>query len=90
MAITPSSISRQSAGSNTLIIATFATDAVDDGETWTSNIPSVITQWFNSTDSPTQGKEKVDVTLTTAATGKFTFNTGENDRAGNLYVLAKI
>ena len=90
MAITPSSITRNSAGSNTLIMATFDDGDVDDGETWTSNIPSVVGFWFNRNDSPTQGKEGVDVTLTTATTGVFTFNVGEDNAGGILHVLAKI
>jgi len=91
MAITPESITRHSAGSNTLISATFAADEVDDGETWTSNIPSVVGWWFNANDDPTQTKEKVDVTLTTPTTGVFTFHTSDaDDRTGILHVLCKI
>ena len=81
-------IKRQSAGSNTLITAAF-TD-IDDGDTWTSNIPSVVGYWCNLTDAPSTGKEGCDVTLTTPATGVFTFNTGEDSRTGTLHVLCKI
>lgn len=88
-AITPSAISRQSAGSNTEIIATF-TD-IDDGDTYTSNIPSVVGFWANGTDAPgTTGNTGIDVTLTTATTGLFTFNTAEDNRTGVLHILAKI
>lgn len=86
---TPSAISRQSAGSNTEIIATF-TD-IDNADTYKSNIPSVVGYWATGTDAPTnKGHENIDVTLTTASNGTFTFNTGEDNRTGILHILAKI
>ena len=89
MAAKTPTITRQSAASNTLIEATF-TD-IDDGDTWTSNIPSVVGYWATGTDAPTlQSNSGIDVTLTTAKTGVFTFNVGEDSRTGILHVLAKI
>ena len=86
---TPDSVLTENFGQNTLYIATFSTNDIDDADTWTSNIPSVIAQWANATDNPTQEKEGIDVGLTTVATGVFTFYTAENNRTGQLYVLAK-
>ena len=89
MASKTPSITRNSASSNTLIEATF-TD-IDDGDTWTSNIPSVVGYWATGTDAQSaQTCNAIDVALTTTKTGMFTFNTGEDDRAVVLHVLAKI
>lgn len=74
------------AGDLTLHIFTFS--IIDDGGTFTSNINSVVSQWSNLTDDPTQEKEGADVTLTTASSGLFTIHVGENARAGDLFVLS--
>ncbi len=85
---TPDSVITENFGQNTLYIATFSTNDIDDGDTWTSKITSVINQWANATDDPTQTKEGIDVGYT-QTTGKFTFYTGENNRTGQLCILAK-
>ena len=86
---TPDSVIVESCGSLTLRIATFSTNDIDDGDTWTSNIPGVVGYWGNLTDDGTQAKEGIDITLTTAATGVFTFNVGEDNRTGLIYVLSR-
>jgi hypothetical protein len=70
----------------TLYIATFAATA-DNDDTWDSAISHIIGYWANGTDDPTQGKEKIDVSL--SSTDTFTFRTGENNRGIMLYVLAR-
>jgi len=86
---TPDSVLRENLGSLTLHIATFSTSDIDDGDTWTSKIPGIVGYWGNLTDDGTQTKEGIDITLTTAATGVMTFNVGEDNRTGVIYVLSK-
>ena len=91
---TADSIQKHNFGSMTLYIATFssedATHGIDDGDTWASGIPYPIAYWGNLTDDPTaQTNNQVNVTLSTAATGAFTLQTGENNRTGVIYVLTK-
>jgi hypothetical protein len=85
---TPSTTIKESWGSLTLYISTF-TD-IDDGDTWASAIPYPVGYWINCTDDPdTQTSGKIDLTLSTASTGAFTFQAGEDDRAAMVYVLTK-
>lgn len=84
-AITPTSVVRESLGSLTLHIATFA-DTADDDDTWASGLPNVVGYWANGTDDPTQEKEGVDVS---ESSGTFTFHTGEDNRGIMLYVLSR-
>lgn len=89
---TPSTIKRDSAGSNTLFTLTF-TD-IDDGDTYSSHIPEVVAWWINRTDGPTQKKEGIDAKheqniYGIDSTSRFTFYCGEDDCTANLYVLAK-
>ena len=83
---TPDSILTENTGSSTMHIATFSTNDIDDGDTWTSGIPSVIGFWAHATDDPTITKESIDVGQ---SAGVFTFYTGEANRQGILYVLSK-
>ena len=85
-AATLSTTWRESIGDLTLTIATFSN--INNTNTWASNIQGVIGYWGNCTDDPTQTKEGIDITLTTASTGEFTFQTGENSRVGMIYVLS--
>lgn len=78
------SVNQESFGSMKLVIATFS--VIDDGQTWTTNIPNALAYWCNGTNDPTQTNESIDVSF---SAGTFTFNTGENARAGVLYVLTK-
>lgn len=87
MAITPDKVTSESFGSLRLIIAEFSTaDVLDDGETWTTNIPNALGYWCDGTNDPTQTNESIDVSF---SNGVFTFNTGEDNRTGILYVLTK-
>lgn len=83
---TPTSLIKESAGSMSLWIAPFT--AVDDTDTYASGMTNrIVMAWFNPTDVPTGGEyQGVDVTYT-LSTGAIVFNCGEDDRAGNLYIL---
>ena len=83
---TPDSIQQESLGSLKLIIATFSTNDIDDGDTWASGISGIVGYWGNLTDDGTQAKEGIDISLSTST---FTFNVGEDNRTGLIYVLAK-
>ena len=98
----PTSINRHSAGSNTLFIVNFdgdttsgagtVQDDIDNGDTYVSGIPEVVNYWTNATDDPTQTKEGIDAAYSNATpdkTGLFTFYTGEANRIGKLFILAK-
>ncbi len=85
---TPVSVIRENVGSLTLHIATFTTNDLDDGDTWTSGINGVLAAWCNGTDDPTtQASNGIDVGFTAA--GVFTFYPGEDNRTGILMVLSK-
>ena len=86
---TPDSVVIENVGSLTLSIATFSTNDIDDTDTWTSKIPSIVGYWGNLTDDGTQTKEGIDIALTTASTGLLTFSVGEANRTGLIYVLSR-
>lgn len=76
---------RESLGSLQLHIITFSN--IDDTNTYASGIKRVVGYWCNGTDDPsTQASGAIDVS---ESSGTFTFNTGENGRAGMLYVLSE-
>jgi len=82
---TPDPLRVENTGSSTLHIATFAD--IDDGDTWASGIQGVIGYFANATDDVTSGQlSGIDVSLSGTT---FTFNTGEDNRAGLLFVLSK-
>lgn len=85
---TPDSVTLESVGSKFMRIATFSSNDIDDGDTWASGIRGVVSYWGNLTDDGTQTKEGIDITLTTPATGAFTFHVGEDNRTGVIYVLS--
>ena len=85
--ISPTAILKESVGSLTLHIATFAATA-DDTDYWTSKIAGVVGYWANRTDAPTQTKEAIDVQFT-ATNSVFTFSAGEDDVGIMLYVLSR-
>lgn len=91
-AITPTTTLTENFGSTTMYIATFSginTTTPETGDTWTSNIPSVVGHWFHATDDPTtQTSGRVDVSLSAVSSGQFRFRAGETDKAGQLYVLS--
>ena len=84
-AITPTTVLKESGGSMTIHIATFAATA-DSGDTWDSGIAHIVGYWANRTDDPTQTKEGVDVV---ESSDTFTFYTGEDNCGIMLYVLSK-
>jgi len=81
---TPSTIKKENLGSLNLIMSTF-TD-IDDADTYVSGLDAVVDQWFNRTDDPTQGTEGVGVS---ESSGTFTFNAGEDNITGILFILTK-
>jgi len=85
---TPDSVITENFGQNTLYVATFSTSDMDDADYWTSKITSAIAYWVTADDDPTQNKEGIDVGYTQSS-GTFTFYTGEANRTGKLYILAK-
>ena len=85
---TPSTVEHESFGNTKMTIATFG-NLTDTGMVWTSNIPSVVGYWFQTTDATgTQANEGVDVSLIAASTGQFRFTYGETNKQGKLYVLS--
>lgn len=85
---TPDNVRTHNFGQNTLYVATFSTNDIDDGDTWASAITSAIAWWGNLTDDGTQEKEGLDIGYA-QTTGSFTFYTSENNRTGLVYILAK-
>ncbi len=84
---TPDSVITESLGSLTLKIATFSTNDIDDGDTWDTGLSGkIVGYWANATDDPTQTKEGIDCS---ESAGVITFNTGEDNRTGMVYVLVK-
>ena len=85
-AVTPSSISRESLGSLTLIVAKFAstTDATDS---WASGIEGIFGYWANATDVP--GTQTNCGVAVSESSKTFTFTIDEDNQANTLYVLAK-
>ena len=72
---TPDSIDRVNLGSVNLLIATFETNDIDDGDTWASGLGSqpVLSWWSQRLeDAGTQGKEGMAVVYSSCT---FTFNT---------------
>jgi len=83
-AITPTTVARESAGSNTLLICTFS--AIADTDTYASGLSTnPVAYWANSTANSTGGNEGFNVAL---SLGTFTFYAGES-MAGKLYILTK-
>ena len=82
---TPDSVTAESFGSMKLVIATFAAAVIDDGDTWVTHIPNALAYWVDPTDDSTSN-DAIDVSF---SDGTFTFNSGEDARAGILYVLTK-
>jgi len=81
---TPSAVLRESVGSLTLQIATFSD--IDNGDTWASGIQGIVGAWGSGTDVPTQGTEGIDIGVSGST---LTFSTGEDNRAGKIFVLYK-
>ena len=93
---TPDKITKESAGSLILTIAKYDASVIsgndiDDGDYWTSKIQGIVGYWGSLSQNPTTTGtgEGIDITLTTANTGKFTFNVGEDSCTGVIYVLSR-
>lgn len=83
----PDSVLRESLGSLTILQCIFSTTNVDDGDTYASGLgTNVWGYWFNASLACTQGNEGVNVSN---SSGTFTFQTGENDVTGSLYILTR-
>lgn len=82
---TPDSVERLSMGSQTLLVATFSTNDIDDGDTWDTGLGTNAKYvWANGTDDPTQTKEGIDCSL---SSGTITFSVGEDNRTGWVFVI---
>lgn len=80
---TPSSKLNENIGSLRLIVLPFAN--VDNGDTYTSNIKSIVACYFKTTT--TTGA--VGCYVSTALTGIITFACSADDQVGTLYILAR-
>jgi hypothetical protein len=89
---TPDSVIIENFGSNTMYKCTFGTTSahdIDNGDTYTvTPLTNVVSYWCSPTDAPTQTHEGIDVGYA-QTTGVFTFSTGEDNRTGDLFILAK-
>ena len=100
---TPDRVDESVWGSLRLIIATFSTTgSIDDGDTWDTGIEgkltdptgtayytgigSIVGYWGNLTTNGTQGDEAIDIS---ESSGTLTFNTGEDNKEGLIYLLVK-
>lgn len=100
---TPDTVYTENFGSLRLTIAIFSTaGSIDDGDTWASGLGGTITggpygteykdgvvgYWgcLNNATGGTQGDEGFDIT---ESHGTFTFNVGEDDKIGTVYVLSR-
>lgn len=82
-AITPTSVTRVSLGSATMVVATFST--VSDGDTWASGISAITTKWTDMNANPsTQASAGF---ASTFSGGTFTFYPGEDSLAFRLHAI---
>ena len=89
-AITPDSISRESLGSLTLLIATFHTTTIDDADTWTSNIPGIVESWCKVTKWQSSASSTgLAVSTSNIATGQLTFTTDVANTPAIIFVVSK-
>lgn len=85
---TPETILRESMGSLTLHIASFAD--LDDGDTWASKIPGVVSAWGVLTKAPAASSDTgLTVSITNLATGQLTFWLGDNDLYADVFVMSR-
>jgi hypothetical protein len=99
----PDSVETLAFGSLRLIVGKFSTTgSIDDGDTWATGMQGTITDpssgtynvtdhsivgyWGNLTTDGTQEKEGIDIT---ESAGTLTFNVGEDNKEGIIYVLVK-
>lgn len=87
-AITPTSIVRASAGSLTMLKASFAGTA-DDGDTWASGLgTNVVSYVIQDTDNPTT-QASVGVAAEYSS-GTFTFYPAEDNKSFDVVIWATI
>lgn len=85
-AVTPSATYRESVGSLTLTIATFAA-TVDNGDTWASGIQGILGVWITGTDAPgTQTNIGSGASFSGATV---TLRLAEDNSACTLFVVSK-
>lgn len=86
---TPDSILQESAGSLTLRICDFSTTNIDDGDTYSTGITTIVgVPIFSASKDVTQGGEGMNVSLA-ASTGVLTFIAPEDDVTGTLYIYSR-
>lgn len=79
-AITPSTVTRHSAGDQTKIVATFT--SIDSGDTWASGLGTNVQDYYLSrTDAPAQN---LTAAYVINSSGTFTFYSAENSITGNV------
>ena len=87
-AVTPATLSRESTGSLTMFIATFA-NTVDQGDTWSSGIKGIVAVIASQSDaSGTQGSTGAGAAWV-SSTGVITLELAEDNTACTLLVFAK-
>jgi hypothetical protein len=74
------------AGSLKLQVFTF-TD-IDDADTWTSGLNNIVGWWLNATDDATSVTSS-GIDANTTSNGVFKFNTDENSRTAQMFVLSR-
>ena len=86
---TPDSVQIESAGSLTLRICAFSTANIDDGDTYSTGITSIVgTPIFSASKDPTAGGEGMNVAWA-PSTGVLTFHAPEEDVTGTLYIYSR-
>ena len=83
---TPDSVLQESLGSLTLRICDFSTTNIDDGDTYASNVASIVGVWFNASLDCTQGGEGMNVSV---SGDDLTFIAPEDNVTGTLYILSR-
>ena len=85
-AVTPTSLTRDSLGSVTLVTGTFASGCAT-GDTWTTGMKGVLKAWANMTAAPgTQGSVGVGCSV---SNNVITLRPGEDSKAFEIYVLLR-
>ena len=83
---TPDSVQLESMGSLFLRIADFSTTNIDDGDTYASNVASIVGVWFNASKDVTQGGEGMNISVSGS---DLTFISPEDDVTGTLYIISR-
>ena len=87
---TPDTVTQESMGSLNLHICNFKTTDIDDGDSWTSYIPGIVSVWGQLTNSPGAVSDTgLTVSVSNFATGQIYFYTGPDNRNADIYVMSK-